>query len=132
MNQNDIPAPEGTFARLQSMSPGKRAPLSISKPVAKKRTNVRTNDRTNKRSNVGSQDATHYIIHVPTERHKLRRSFDIFKDQQTALDKLQLAAVDAGHKKPKLGDMVQEAIDLYVAEWATKLPNVRVKKRSNE
>ena len=63
---------------------------------------------------------------------RANRSFDIFKDQQTALEKLQLAAVDAGHKKPKLGDMVQEAIDLYVEKWAKKLPNVRLNKRSNE
>ena len=115
------------------MSPGRQPPRSVSKAAAKKRTNVRSNDRTNKRSNVGSQNTTRYIIHVPAERQKLRRSFDIFKDQQTALDKLQLAAVDADHKKPKLGDMVQEALDLYVEEWAKKLPNVlRIKKRTRE
>ena len=121
MTENGTDAPEGTFARLRAM-----------KPAGKKPSNVRKNEPTKKRSNVRSQDTTHYVIHISDRRDKLRRSFDIFKDQQTALEKLQLAAVDAGHKKPKLGDMVQEAIDLYVEKWAKKLPNVRLNKRSNE
>jgi hypothetical protein len=48
------------------------------------------------------------------ERVRIRHAFDIFEDQLRALQLLQLQAVQAGKPKPKLGQMVQEGIDLLL------------------
>lgn len=73
-----------------------------------KRTNVlsdvRTNDRTNERPV------------VKLKRQKIRHAFDIYEDQLFALQIRQLEAVQKSRRKPKLGKMVQEAIDLYLKQ----------------
>jgi hypothetical protein len=61
-----------------------------------------------------------------------RASFDIFHDQKLALDKLKLAAVDAGESRPQLNKMVREAIDLYIQRRAKQLPQVRLHREANE
>jgi hypothetical protein len=116
------------------------------------RSNVQTNKRTNEAtnvdlkqrkheaSNVGSKKTTNersnedgiYAISIPASRRPRRASFDIFDDQKVALDKLQLAAVDAGEKRPKLGEMIQEAIDLYVQRRAKQLPHIRLRRETDD
>lgn len=81
--------------------------------------------KTNERSNVRPQAG--YVVTVPSERRKTRQSFDIYEDQYDALKKLQLAVREHRRGKvPKLGEMVQEAIDQYVREQAKRLPNITV------
>ena len=120
-------------------SPILEKPLSTAKntslPVRETK-NERTNERTvseinpditktKKESDIVS--GNFYTVEIPTERVKIRRSFDIFEDQKTALDKIQMALKDSGQKKkPVLGEMVQEAIDLYIKEKSRKLNNLKI------
>jgi hypothetical protein len=90
-------------------------------PVPNRPEPLKTNERSNVRSQAG------YVVAVPTERRKTRQSFDIYEDQYDALKKLQLAVREHSRgKAPKLGEMVQEAIDQYVREQAKRLPNITV------
>jgi len=76
--------------------------ISESEPTFKRRnepTNVRSNERTNE---------------TEKERKVIRHTFDIYADQLASLHFLQLSAVRSKMKKPKLGIMVQEALDMYL------------------
>lgn len=61
------------------------------------RSTVSTNERTN-------------------ERTRVRHSFDIWQDQLMALAEIQTQIFNRTGRKPKLGDLVQEALDAYVAK----------------
>jgi hypothetical protein len=50
------------------------------------------------------------------ERKKVRHSFDVFEDQLTTLEEIQHKAKKANGKKPSLGDLIQEALDKWIAE----------------
>lgn len=68
-----------------------------------------------------------YNIEIPRKRIKTRHSFDVFKDQETALNKIQLAIMDSDQgKKPVLGDMIQKALDFYIKDISKKLKNVEI------
>jgi hypothetical protein len=69
--------------------------------------NVRTNERTNVRT-------TENDVAQTQKRVVVRHSFDVFEDQLLELQTLQLHAVKHGRKKPKLGAMVQRALDMYI------------------
>ena len=70
------------------------------RPAEGERTNERTVERSNER---------------PPERVQVRHSFDIWQDQLTALAELQSQRFTATGKKPKMGTLVQEALDAYIA-----------------
>lgn len=59
----------------------------------------RTFDRSDERSN---------------ERPKTRHSFDVFSDQIKALTAIQSQIFNRTGKKPKLGELVQQALDDYI------------------
>lgn len=63
----------------------------------------RSNERTNERSNVRT-----------VQRTKVRHTFDIFADQLNSLHQYQLEIIQAEGNKPRLGDLVQEALDDYL------------------
>lgn len=110
-------------------SPLPDAPPATEPPTKNERTNERSEKRPEKRQvkPVIEQPAGSYVIEVPVERAKTRHSFDIFEDQKAALSKIQLAAVDAGHKKKQaLGDMLQEAIDDYIIKKVGEMPNIKL------
>ena len=81
-----------------------------------KRTNVlsdvRTDERTFERSDGRSA--------LKPKRRKIRHAFDIYQDQLISLQMRQLEAVQRGKRKPKLGKMVQDAIDLYLKQAGNK------------
>ena len=85
-------------------------------------TGVRVYDRSSERTDEREE-----------KRVKTRHAFDIFEDQLLSLHRLQLESVQAGKKKPKLGDMVQKALDDYLdgrenkkgIERTDERPNVR-------
>jgi hypothetical protein len=54
------------------------------------------------------------------KREKIRHTFDIYRDQLVALQTIQLEKFQAGKKKPKLGKMVAEGIDLFIKQEASK------------
>ena len=75
-------------------------------------TNVRTTQRTKERTDTPRKK-------VKRQRRKIRHSFDIYQDQLVSLQVLQLEAFKQGRKKPRLGDMVQKALDLYIRKKGT-------------
>ena len=80
-----------------------------------KRSNERTFERPNERSNERSTKRL-----VKRKREKIRHTFDIYRDQLVALQTIQLEKFQAGKKKPKLGKMVAEGIDLFIKQEASK------------
>ena len=72
------------------------------------RTDAVTNERTNERS---------------LERSRVRHSFDIWQDQLLGLSEIQADRFSRTGRKPKLGELVQEALDAYI---------VKERKRTNE
>ncbi len=61
------------------------------------------------------------------ERTRVRHSFDVGHDQLLVLSAIQAQIFGATGKKPKLGDLVQDALDLYIAHH-----NGRTNERTNE
>jgi hypothetical protein len=88
----------------------------------------RTNVRSFEKHNVSFAPDSNYTITIPKERRKSRQSFDIFDDQYDALKKLQVCEANKKGERtgPKLGAMVQEALDAFIREKAKKLGNVDV------
>jgi len=66
----------------------------------------------------GSEQSNERTVERSSERRAarkvIRHTFDIYADQLTALQGIQLKSVQNGRKKPTLGDMVQKALDLYL------------------
>lgn len=62
---------------------------------------------------------------------KFRNSFDIFEDQKVALDKLQIALGDL-QRKVSLGELVQQALDEFIAKKAKELTNFKIINLKNE
>ena len=80
-----------------------------------KRSNERTLERPTERSNERLNERP-----PKPKREKIRHTFDIYKDQLIDLQRIQWERVQAGKKKPKLGRMVSEGIDLYIKQQASK------------
>src|SRR4051812_19541643 len=74
--------------------------MASSSPITRRRTNGRTVERSNGRT---------------VERQRVRHSFDIWKDQLLGLTEIQAERFSRSGRKPKLGDLVQEALDDYIA-----------------
>jgi len=85
------------------------------------RSNGRTVEQTNPGdpSPVRERNAATRIL----ARARVRHSFDVGQDQLHALAEIQAHIFSETGKKPKLGDLVQEALDFYIT---------RQEKRSNE
>ena len=58
------------------------------------------------------------------ERMRVRHSFDVWQDQLLGLSEIQADRFSRTGKKPKLGELVQEALDAYIAK-ERKRTNVR-------
>jgi hypothetical protein len=76
----------------------------------------RTNERTNGRTD---------------ERLIVRHSFDIGRDQLMALAEIQTHIFNQTGRKPKLGPLVQDALDAYIAKQRKRM-NERSNERTNE
>jgi hypothetical protein len=81
-----------------------------------KRTNVLSDVRTDERP-IGR---TNVRTEAKQKRRKIRHAFDIYQDQLFSLQMRQLEAVQRGKRKPKLGRMVQDAIDMYLKQGDNK------------
>jgi hypothetical protein len=90
------------------------------RPAARqrRRTNERTVEPSNERSNVVSNERSN-------DRTRVRHSFDVFEDQLRSLAEIQIRRYDATRRKPKLGELVQEALDAYIER------NERTNERTN-
>jgi hypothetical protein len=76
-----------------------------------KRSNERTFEPPNERLNERT---------IKQKREKIRHTFDIYRDQLVSLQMIQLEKVQAGKRKPKLGKMVADGIDLFIKQAASK------------
>jgi hypothetical protein len=68
----------------------------------------------------------------PPERVRVRHSFDVYRDQLFSLTAIQIALFSKTGKKPKLGDLVQEALDAYISSHCDRTDersNVRPNER---
>lgn len=61
------------------------------------------------------------------ERIQKRHSFDVWQDQLISLTEIQTQRFHKTGRKPKLGELVQEALDAYIAKQ-----RVRTNERMNE
>jgi hypothetical protein len=102
-----------------------QADRSRSRPREKQK-NVRTNERISERSN----ERTTQTEEEP--RRRIRHSFDIWEDQLLALAEIQAQLFLTTRRKPKLGELVQEALDRYIQqhERTNEHPNVRTNERT--
>ena len=101
----DVETPERAGASERAASPSTQSRKATGR--SNESTNVRTNERT-----------------------KIRHTFDIFHDQLLALAEIQAARFKQAGRKPKVGELVQEALDAYIA-GVNERSNERTKRRSN-
>jgi len=93
---------------------------SSPEPITTPRPNERPNTRTNERT---------------VERTIVRHSFDIGQDQLVALAEIQMERFQETGRKPKLGPLIQEALDAYIAKQRKRRSeriNERTVERTNE
>jgi hypothetical protein len=83
-----------------------------------KRTNVRTDERTDERMTVRTNEQRNERTNG---RKKIRHAFDIFEDQLIALKEAQLTRQKVREGRYNLGDLVQEALDMFLATERTKV-----------
>jgi hypothetical protein len=74
------------------------------------------NAPSNERSN---EAAVERSIEATLPRTKVRHTFDIFKDQLAALRKIQVEREALVGKRSLLGDLAQEALDLFITKQRT-------------
>jgi hypothetical protein len=107
--------------------------------VENERTNERTDERTSAQSNERTKPAAavgESMVRASTpdtderpvaqsnerafertnERNRVRHSFDIWHDQLLDLAMIQTRLYGKTGKKPKMGELVQEALDAYIAQ----------------
>lgn len=99
-----------------------------------KNQNPETQESKNERSNETPIKQTNEQLNgrplEPTvERTKVRHSFDIYQDQLLTLTELQTKVFRATGRKPRISDMVQEALDAYLSN--NKRKDIRTNERSN-
>ena len=92
------------------------AASSESSTQEQERTVEITNERMNERTN---------------ERNRVRHSFDVWQDQLLALAEIQAYRFTRTGRKPKLGELVQEALDTYIASHRERT-NVRTNERPDK
>ncbi len=94
--------PKDVVADELSMLGQEAGDTTPDKPVVLKQQPMseRTDERSNERTNV---------------RTRVRHSFDIWQDQLLALAAIQAQRFSRTGRKPKLGELVQEALDAYIA-----------------
>lgn len=108
---NKSTKPKGTFAKLmQSTHPSvvEEAITPITPRVEEKSEDIeKKNERTLERKNVRTNEQK-------KERILKHHSFDVYIDQLISLDQIRTQIYQEKGKKPKIGTLVQEALDEYI------------------
>ena len=89
----------------------KGAPAQTQQTRPQERTTGATNEGTNETT---KQRFTERTVKRPFERTKIRHTFDVFADQVTSLKHIQLEREETFAKRYLLGELVQEALDLFI------------------
>ena len=107
---NELKGQSAFFNPPASSTPStntKKSPTRKTPTPTPKRTVGRTDEPSNERPHERSNGKNN-------PRPKIRHTFDIFEDQLRSLHTLQLKTLQAGEKKPALGELVQRALDDYL------------------
>jgi len=124
VNEDQSPSNVRTNERTQ--------PKNTTHTSDRERTSVRTNERTNVTSSTSEIQDTDERTNAPAtlsngasvsertnertnERSRVRHSFDIYNDQLVSLGDIQIARHRQTGRRPKLGDLAQEALDAFIA-----------------
>jgi hypothetical protein len=110
---------EGENAISQSPTPNKLEDSIANAHQQENQEQKRTFERSNERPIEPSNERLNERP-PKQKREKIRHTFDIYKDQLIELQRIQWERVQAGKKKPKLGKMVAEGIDLFIKQQAFK------------
>ena len=126
------PIDEARFQKKPDAIAFSPAPVPTQPLPATEQTSERSNERINVQQHERAERPSYaFHIEIPHSRRKTRQSFDIFEDQYDALKKLQIAEREhSGEKTLKLGELVQEALDIYIREKARELSNITVSKKT--
>ena len=83
-------------------------------PAARHRADVLSDARTDARTGARTDERTN-------ERPKVRHSFDVYRDQLDALQEIQLLRKRRSGRRPTIGELVQQALDRFIAEEYARL-----------
>lgn len=113
--------------RFSSDTPGSTDP-----PGDDKRPDVRSSGHKAAPQSEAPIESTRHIIRIPQQRRMIRHAFNIFDDHLMALKTIQRAEtdLDPNHKEPKLGELVQDALDAFITQKSTSLRNVELVRES--
>ena len=128
--RNQTDASENALLESEASSPL----ASIASSAVIPKTTKPTAQKLKKQSILKSKELDKAVVHEPVsgttslnntivrtnDRTKIRHSFDIFQDQLFELRDLAYERQRGSVKKLPLGDLVQEAIDLYLAAQHSK------------
>ena len=78
--------------------------------------NAASNERTVERTNGLNAASPTLLAGRTNERTRVRHSFDIYTDQLVALADIQTTIFRRTGRKPKMGELVQEALDIYITQ----------------
>ena len=131
---------EGDLAQLETNQLGSE-PMSLSSdpsdqdgPSAIERSNERTNERS---AELDAENGTSFDLLAnersnerTNERARVRHSFDIYSDQLISLGDIQITLHRQSGRKPKLGDLVQEALDEYIERCVRTNERTNVSRKS--
>ena len=104
---------EKTHATRAQKSAGSRSTASPETALSLESKDRLPTQRLNERSN---EEWRRQTIERESERTKVRHTFDVFRDQLLDLGDIQQTLARKLGTKPRLGDLVQEALDDYIRE----------------
>ena len=113
---------EKTHATKAQKSVGSRPTVSPKTRLSLESKDRLPSQRSNERSN---EESGRQTIERESERTKVRHSFDVFRDQLLDLGDFQQALARVQGTKPRLGDLVQEALDNYIKVRRNQRTNQR-------
>ena len=67
-----------------------------------------------------NETTKHRLNERTVERTKVRHTFDVFSDQVTSLKRIQLEREETSERRYRMGDLVQEALDSFIAVQRNK------------
>lgn len=101
---NELTGRSSYFKRETPKKPSIKTQERPSKKVLKPKTTFPTNEITNERTNETTN----------VERVKIRHTFDIFKDQLMSFKKIKYEREAKFGKTVRIGDLAQQALDMFI------------------
>ena len=111
--------PKGTFAKLMQSTPlpTQQVPALPVKEEIKEPASLEKSEPTIKKNESSLEQKSIRTKEQKEERMLKHHSFDVFVDQLISLDQIQTQIYQEKGKKPKIGTLVQEALDEYITKY---------------